>query len=66
MTREQLDALNRMDLIASCWQAVSVLMSPDRDALCDRGRDEVAVLTRFLTDEYEAAREALANTAKQI
>ncbi|HMW50206.1 MAG TPA: hypothetical protein PK011_17270 [Marinagarivorans sp.] len=59
MTREQLDALDRMDLIASCWQAVSVLMSPDRDALCDKGREEVATLTLFLTQEYEAARAAL-------
>jgi hypothetical protein len=40
-------------------------MSSDRDALCDRGRDEVAVLIAFLNREFDAAREAFANTAKQ-
>jgi len=59
MTREQLDAIERMDLIASCWRAISVLLSSDRDALCDQGRDEVALLATFLNQEYEAARETL-------
>lgn len=64
MSPEQLEALDRMDLIASCWRAISVLLSTDGNALQDQGRDEVSLLAEFLNQEYEAARAAFAKAKK--
>jgi hypothetical protein len=51
MTRAELDKLDRMDLIASCWRAVSSLIQPDSEL----DRDNLALLIEFLVDEYEIA-----------
>lgn len=59
LTPEQLDAINRMDEIAACWRALSNLISPDPDISTPEARDDLALLTGFLNDEYEAARNGL-------
>lgn len=59
LTREQLDAINRMDEIAACWRAISNLMGPDVDISTPEARDDLALLTNFLNTEYEAARSGL-------
>ncbi len=58
LSREQIEALDRMDRIATCWRAVSDLVLPDGDALQTRQRDHLAVLLDFLAEEYQAARVA--------
>ena len=59
LTREQLDAINRMDEIAACWRAISNLIGPDTDISTPESRDDLALLTNFLNTEYEAARNGL-------
>ena len=59
LTREQLDAINRMDEIAACWRALSNLLGPDVDISSTDARDDLAMLTSFLNNEYEAARSGL-------
>lgn len=59
LTPEQLDAINRMDEIAACWRAISNLMGPDLDISTPESRDDLALLTGFLNNEYEAARSGL-------
>jgi len=63
LTREQIAALDRLDRIATCWQAVSDLVCPGDDALQERQRDHLAVLLDFLAEEYQAAREAFSTAA---
>ncbi len=55
LSEQQLEALDRMDRIAACWQAVSDLADPDGDLQANQ-RDHLAVLLDFLADEYQAAR----------
>lgn len=55
MTSE--DALDRMDTIARCHEAIGDLMNPDSDAIQFQQRDHIAILLGFLRDEYIAARE---------
>ena len=59
LTREQLDAINRMDEIAACWRAISNLLCPDTDISTPEARDDLAMLTNFLNSEYETARSGL-------
>lgn len=59
LTPEQLDAINRMDEIAGCWRAISNLIGPDIDINSPEARDDLALLTGFLNNEYEAARNGL-------
>ena len=59
LTPEQLDAINRMDEIAACWRAISNLIGPDPDISTPEARDDLALLTGFLNNEYEAARNGL-------
>jgi hypothetical protein len=57
-------ALDRMDLLITCWQAVSDLLIPGADLSCiDRGR--LAVLTGFLAEEYAKARENLSEALRR-
>ena len=63
LTEKQLEALDRMDRIATCWQAVSDLVIPDGDAIQARQRDHLAVLLDFLAEEYQAARQRFSNAA---
>lgn len=58
---DALNALDRMDEIATCWAAVRDLMTPDGD-LQRADRDNLAVLLGFLDREYHAARQELAQT----
>ncbi len=57
LSRSACEALDRMDTVATCWQAVQNLMIPAGD-LQRHQRDNLAVLLRFLTDEYDNARNA--------
>jgi len=58
------DALDRMDEVGTCWAAISDLMVPGGD-LQDPQKDNLAILTRFLGKEYEAAREAFSQAIRQ-
>lgn len=59
LTRQQLDAIDRMDEIAACWRAISNLLAPEADIQSPEARDDMAMLTNFLNTEYEAARAGL-------
>lgn len=59
-----ISALDRMDTVAICWQAVSDLMNSDGDAIQSEQRDNIAMLIDFLSNEYGVARKALTEAAK--
>lgn len=65
LTRQQLDAINRMDEIAACWRAISNLLAPECDIRDPQSRDDMALLTNFLNTEYEAARAGLEQPREQ-
>ncbi len=62
--KEMLDPIDRMDRIATCWQAIADLITPDSDGLQERQRSNIGVLLDFLAEEYEDAREALYNASR--
>lgn len=59
------DALDRCDLIATCFKAISDLMMPEND-LQGADRDRLAILMDFLIHEYERASEALHQAMKEV
>lgn len=63
LTDEATKALDRMDTVAACWEAISDLMVPGGE-IQDRQKDHIATLTGFLADEYEKAREAFSQAVK--
>jgi hypothetical protein len=50
--------IDRIHTVATCLEAVSELMNPERD-LHAVNRDKLAILLSFLTDEFRAASEDL-------
>lgn len=50
------DAINRLDLLISCQQAVGGLMCPDEDIV---DRDKIAVLLDYLAGEQDSAMDDL-------
>lgn len=56
--RDVMAAQDRMDTVATCWAALTDLMSPGCE-LSAPVRDNIAVLMGFLEAEYQAARRAL-------
>ena len=62
--KEMLDPIDRMDRIATCWQAIADLITPDSDGIQERQRSNIGVLLDFLAEEYETAREELRSACR--
>ncbi|MBP6809766.1 MAG: hypothetical protein KAX51_14905 [Chromatiaceae bacterium] len=63
-TRAAYDAMDRMDQIASVWQAIADL-TYSRDDLHCVGRDNLGSALGFLCREYDAAREAFSSACQE-
>ncbi|MDI1231355.1 MAG: hypothetical protein PSU93_09420 [Methylobacter sp.] len=58
-----IDAMDRLDTVATCLEAIDDLLAPEKD-LHAVNRDKFAVLMTFLISEQRAALDALSASVK--
>ena len=61
LLQDNAEAIDRMDEISYCWQALGDLMNPE-GSLQSQQRDNLAMLIDFLAREYQRAREGYCET----